>query len=199
MADVINYTGDLPHYVLDRLFDNLCYYSPRASLQHPAVKTPQKVAVDEHPPSASSSDESVNVKVKENRPQTPEVATVKQETTPERSHRRSRSNLTDSRNVLESTTNGSVESPGKGSPGKGSPSKGRRRARDDAPIEKEAIPKKKVCYMFLQVVFVLLHDKFVFWKVSLYSYITGRVVRASLVGGVLGELQKLRMDGVGLE
>ena len=23
MADGINYTGDLPHYVLDRLFDNL--------------------------------------------------------------------------------------------------------------------------------------------------------------------------------
>ena len=165
MADGINYTGDLPHYVLDRLFDNLCYYSPRASSQHRAVKTPTKLAV-EHQPSTSSSDDSISVKVKENRPQTPEVATVKQETTPERGNRRNRSNLTDTRNVLESTTNGSVESPvkgspSKGSPSKGSPSKGRRRARDDAPVEKEVVPKKKVCYMF-QVVFVFLHDKFVF-------------------------------------
>ena len=143
MAGGTIYTGDLPHCVLARLFDNLCYYSPR--LQNRAVKTLQKVAIEEHPPSASSSDESVNVKVKENRPQTPEDAIVKQETTPERSHRRSRSNLTDTRNVLESTTNGSVESPVKGSPSKGSPGKGRRRAREDAPVEMEATPKKKVC------------------------------------------------------
>ena len=119
---------DLTHYVI--IHPVLC----STSLQHRAMKTPQKHPV-EHQPSTSGSDDSISVKVKENRPQTPEVATVKQETTPERGHRRTRSNLTDTRNVLESAANGTVESP----------SKGRRRARDDNAVETEAIPKKKVC------------------------------------------------------
>ena len=110
-------------------------------LQPRIVKGLPQKHTSEHHPSTSGSDDSLNVKVKENQPQSPppDVTANQDRKTLERGHRRTRSNLTDTRNVL-ANTDAATNGHDKGD----SPAKGRRRAHEDT-VEKDVIPKKKVC------------------------------------------------------